>query len=151
MQCSSLLLVKFHHYSLQPTTGLTTRLEILFWKCSERKECSKILKIFIRTLQNCSFFSNDTGFLTIRASTKKSVVCEYSEILGNILWSSSLQKQALTGSLHYSCKQLFGKLKERAVSVLKKDSAMEVSPGSFQRFSDFFFREHQWTLLGRLT
>ena len=31
-----------------------------FWKCSERKECPKILKIPKNSLRNCSFFSNAT-------------------------------------------------------------------------------------------
>ena len=55
------LLIKFHHCSLQPTTGLITRQEILFWKCSQRKECSKILKNVNKILQNCVVFSNATG------------------------------------------------------------------------------------------
>ena len=41
--CSSHL-TKLHDYNLQPTTGLTPPLQILFWKCSEGKGCSKVLK-----------------------------------------------------------------------------------------------------------
>ena len=56
------------------------------------------------------------------------------------MWSSTLQNQALTGSLQNSCKKLFGRLTGRALSVLQKDSTMDVSSGSFQRFSEFFSR-----------
>ena len=45
-------------YSLK-TAGLETSLQILFWKCLERKGCSKILeKIFGK---NCPFFFNVTS------------------------------------------------------------------------------------------
>ena len=37
--------MKLHNYSLQLTPGLKPPLQRLFWKCSEEKECSKILKI----------------------------------------------------------------------------------------------------------
>ena len=34
-----------HDYILQPATGLKPPLQVLFWKCSEEKGCSKISKI----------------------------------------------------------------------------------------------------------
>ena len=40
---------------LQPTAELKAPLQILFLKRSERKGCSKILKIPEKYLQNCSF------------------------------------------------------------------------------------------------
>ena len=58
--CSSHL-TKLHNYSLQPTTGLKPPLQILFWKCSEGKGCSKILKISKHLCKNCLFFSKATG------------------------------------------------------------------------------------------
>ena len=46
---------------IQSTTIYRTTLLIYtFWKCSERKECSKILKLQKKTLRNCLFFSNAT-------------------------------------------------------------------------------------------
>ena len=48
--------------------------------------------------------------------------------------NSFLEKQMLTGSLQNSCcRQLFGKLPGRSVSVLKKDFNMYVLLGSFQK------------------
>ena len=41
--CSSHLM-KLHDYSLQPTAALKPLLQMLFWKCSEGKGCSKISK-----------------------------------------------------------------------------------------------------------
>ena len=43
-----------------------------------------------------------------------------------MLWSSFLQKQALTA------KELFGKVPGRSAGVLKKDSTLDVSLGSLQ-------------------
>ena len=37
--------MKLYYYRLQATTGLKPPLQILFWKSSKGKGCSKILKI----------------------------------------------------------------------------------------------------------
>ena len=48
-----------------------------------------------------------------------------------------LQKQVLADSLQNSCsKWIFGKLPGRPTDVLKKDSTVDVLPGSFQKFSE---------------
>ena len=46
--CWNFLLINFYNCSLQ-TTWLETSLQILFWKCLGRKECSKILEISKRS------------------------------------------------------------------------------------------------------
>ena len=38
------ILIQSQDYSLQPTTRLKASLQIIFWKCSERNESSKISK-----------------------------------------------------------------------------------------------------------
>ena len=53
-------LMKLQDYSLQPITGLKPALQVLFWKCSEGKGCSKILK----TPRNLS--KTVTSFLTLQ-------------------------------------------------------------------------------------
>ena len=75
---------------LQPTIGLKPPLQILVWKCSEKKRCSKISKIpKKKTLKNCTFFSKVTGLQTripdlTKTDSNKNVLCEYSEIIGNL-------------------------------------------------------------------
>ena len=51
----SSLLIKFHDHILKLTTGLKTPLQILFWKCQERKRCSKIPTTSKKPLQNGHF------------------------------------------------------------------------------------------------
>ena len=54
-----------------------------------------------------------------------------------MLWSSFLQKQALTGSLQNSClKKLFGRVLGRPESVLEKDSILDILLESMQKHSD---------------
>ena len=70
---------------LQCTAGLKAPLQILYWICSNRKECSKILKISEKPLQNRPFFSQVTGLQSrisdvTKTGSQKNVSCEYSEI-----------------------------------------------------------------------
>ena len=50
------LLIKLQDYSLGPTIGLKPPLQILAWKCSEKKRCSKISKTRKEYLQNLFLF-----------------------------------------------------------------------------------------------
>ena len=80
---------KLHGYSLQPTTGLKPPLQILFWKYSERKECSKDSKIPRKSLQVFLFFPDVAGlqstisYLT-KTDSKKNVSCECFKMVGNL-------------------------------------------------------------------
>ena len=78
-----------HKYSLQTTIELKTPLQILFWKCSERKDCSKSLK-FQKTLGKTIPFplklqACNAQFLTLpKTDSKKNVSFECSEIVGSL-------------------------------------------------------------------
>ena len=82
--------MKLNDCSLKPTTGLKAPPQILFRKCSDRKRCSKILKVpyylnntvpFSLTLQACC-----PEFLTSSKtdSTKKMDSYQRSDIVGNL-------------------------------------------------------------------
>ena len=64
-----------------------------------------------------------------------------------MLWSSFLQKQALTGNS--ISKEFFRKIPERPTNVLKKNPTLDVSLESMQSMQKIFgvviFSKHRWT------
>ena len=83
--------MNLYDHSLQPTE-LETTLHILFWKCLEWKECSKISKILKRYLYKTNPFSLalqecSSEFLTsIKSGLKKNVLLSlFSEIVANLI------------------------------------------------------------------
>ena len=64
MQWSSHLLT-LHEYIQQTTIRLKTQLQILFWKCSERKGFLKFRDFQKRHFQNYALFCNVTGTQSI--------------------------------------------------------------------------------------
>ena len=89
--------MQMHKYSLQPTTELKTVLQIIFWKCSERKGCAKSSKIpHFLTLQACI-----PQFPTsAKTGSNKNASFEFSEIVGRLpakgpQWSHLIKLAAL--------------------------------------------------------
>ena len=90
LMLESFLLINLYYHRLQPT-GLETPLQILFWKCSGRIECSKISKIskrsFCKTapfslmLQACC--SEISAFNKVRLK-EKCFLWLFSEIVANL-------------------------------------------------------------------
>ena len=85
----SSFLTNLHDYSLQSITELKNPPQLLFCKCSERKECSKISKIPVKHLKTASFFLNVTD-LQFRISKfnkyrlQENISCECCEISVNL-------------------------------------------------------------------
>ena len=76
-------------YSVQRTIEPKIPLQIIFWKCSERKDCSKSLKIPKKSLQNCPFSPNVTGLQSAisapaKTDSRKNVSFECPEIVGSL-------------------------------------------------------------------
>ena len=82
--------MQLHECSLECTTGLKTSIQILFWKCSERKGYSKMSKIkkknicktvtFSLTLQCCSPEFPPSA----KRDSKKNDSFECSDIVGSL-------------------------------------------------------------------
>ena len=83
-------LVKLQGYILQANSGLKILPKIFFWKCQERKRCSKISAISKKkSFAKQSLFSSVTGlqFRTsdlIKLGSKENISCECSKIVGNV-------------------------------------------------------------------
>ena len=115
-------------------------LQILFWSCRLFKGVLKLLE----NLQEKSCDGVPFSKLQVFKLQPLALPCMFLKFWKipeiRVLWSSFLQKQALTSSFRIAAlKSFFGKIPGRSARVLKKNSTLYVSLERMQKFSGKLF------------